>query len=32
MPNIGPHYRLRSERPSEKRMLEAAGIVAYPDD
>jgi hypothetical protein len=32
MPNIGPQYRLLSERPSVKRMLEAEGIVAYPDD
>jgi len=28
MPNIGPHYRLLSEHPSVKRMLEAEGIVA----
>jgi hypothetical protein len=32
LPNIGPHYRLLSERPSVKRMLEAQGIVAYPDE
>jgi glutathione S-transferase len=31
-PNIGPHYRLLSERPSVKRMLEAERIVAYPDE
>lgn len=30
LPNIGPHYRLLSERPSVTRMLEAQGIVAYP--
>jgi hypothetical protein len=32
LPNIGPHYRLLSERPSVKRMLEAQGIVACPDE
>jgi hypothetical protein len=32
MSNFGPHYRLLSERPSVTRMLEAEGIVAYPDD
>jgi len=32
LPNVGPHYRLLSERPSVRRMLDAHGIVAYPDD
>jgi len=32
LPNIGPHYRLLSERPSVKRMLAAQRIAAYPDD
>lgn len=32
LPNVGPHYRLMSERPSVERMLAAQEIVAYPDD
>ena len=32
LPNIGAHYALLSERPSVKRMLEAHGLVAYPED
>jgi glutathione S-transferase len=32
LPSVGPHYRLLSERPSVARMLEAQGLVAYPDD
>ena len=31
LPNLGPHYRLLSERPSVARMMQRQGIEAFPE-
>jgi glutathione S-transferase len=31
LPNLGPHYRLLSERPSVARMMQRQGIEPYPE-